>query len=407
MRLDDLKNKKLPDSPGIYFFLDSRKNILYIGRATSLRNRVRSYFVSDIHEKRGAAIKEMVEKSEDLEFEKTDSVLEAIILEAEMIKKYRPPYNVKEKDDKSFNFLVITKEDFPRVLVVRGRNLEKNFSEKNIKYKFGPFPQGALLREAVKIVRKIFTFRDKCIPFQELKDKKNAKPCFNCQINLCPGVCSGEIDKKEYNKIIQHIRLFFQGRKKALIRDLKKEMDEYVKNQEFEKAEKVKKTIFALNHIADVSLMKSESDHKGEDFCIEGYDISHLSGTEAVGVMVSIKNTLPDKDMYRRFKIRSSNPGDDGACLCEVLERRLRHQEWIFPDLIVVDGGTIQRNAALFVLEKFDLNIPVVGVVKDDRHKPKEIIGDLRIKEKHKKEILLANFEAHRFAIEFQRKRRE
>jgi excinuclease ABC subunit C len=146
MKSDDLNQKQLPDSPGVYFFLDERERILYIGRATSLKNRIKSYFSSDLADKRSESIAEMVRISRKVDFKKTDSVLEAVILEAEMIKKYRPLYNVKEKDDKSFNFVVITKEDFPRVLTVRGRELEKNFSTKDIKYKFGPFPQGSLLK---------------------------------------------------------------------------------------------------------------------------------------------------------------------------------------------------------------------------------------------------------------------
>jgi excinuclease ABC subunit C len=407
MKSDDLNQKQLPDSPGVYFFLDERERILYIGRATSLKNRIKSYFSSDLADKRSESIAEMVRISRKVDFKKTDSVLEAVILEAEMIKKYRPLYNVKEKDDKSFNFVVITKEDFPRVLTVRGRELEKNFSTKDIKYKFGPFPQGSLLKEAMKIVRKIFPYRDKCIPLSELKESSLARPCFNCQIGLCPGVCCGLIDKKEYNRIINHIRLFFQGRKRDLLQKLKRQMREYAQKEEFEKAGKIKQTIFALDHIADVSLIKKETERRGDNFRIEGYDISHLSGTEAVGVMVVIEGSYPEKEEYRRFKIRQAEAGDDSACLREVLERRLRHKEWQLPDLIVVDGGVAQRNSILFILEKNGLNIPVAGVVKDNYHKPKEVIGDLNIKEGYKEEILLANAEAHRFAVQFQKKRRK
>ncbi len=407
MKSNDLNQKQLPDSPGVYFFLDKRKKILYIGRATSLKNRVRSYFSSDIADKRSESIAEMVRHSYKVDFRETDSVLEAVILEAEMIKKYRPLYNVKEKDDKSFNFVVITKEDFPRILTVRGRELEKNFSAKDIKYKFGPFPQGGLLKEAMKIVRKIFPYRDRCVPLSELKDNSQARPCFNCQIGLCPGVCCGLVDRKEYNRIVNHIRLFFQGRKKDLLQKLKRQMREYAQKEEFEKAGKIKQTIFALEHISDISLMKKETSEKGEDFRIEGYDISHLSQTEAVGAMVVIQESLPKKDEYRKFKIRQAPAGDDNACLREMLRRRLRHKEWQLPDLIVADGGTAQRNSILFVLEKMNLNIPAVGVVKDNHHKPKEIIGDLSVREKYKEEILLADAEAHRFAIEFQKKRRK
>ena len=188
----------LPDEPGIYFFKEGRK-ILYIGKAASLRDRVRSYFSKDLAESRSPAIVEMVSKANSVAFVQTHSVLEALILEANEIKRNMPPYNSTSKDNKSFNYLVITKEDFPRVLIVRGRELYQNWDDADIKHLFGPFPQGLSLQEAIKIVRKIFPFRDsKCIPCPDQSRRKvgipteasgkKAKPdkvcraCFNRQI---------------------------------------------------------------------------------------------------------------------------------------------------------------------------------------------------------------------------------
>src|SRR6056297_1774449 len=155
MNISFLKNKKIPDSPGVYFFKDDEGNILYIGKAASLRDRVRSYFTGNIRESRGVIIEQMLEKVRDVEYAETDSILEALILEAKFIKKYQPAYNIKEKDDKSFNYVVITEEEYPKVIVVRERELNTSFSASNIKYVFGPFPHAASLKQAMKLIRKM------------------------------------------------------------------------------------------------------------------------------------------------------------------------------------------------------------------------------------------------------------
>jgi excinuclease ABC subunit C len=448
MNSQDLKEKisKLPDAPGVYFFKHG-KEILYIGKATSLRDRVRSYFSGKIEETRGPLISKMLGEFDEIAFQKTDSVLEALILEAHLIKKHQPPANILEKDDRSFNYVTITDEDFPRVLIMRQRELEKFFlgtslenhgnfllkissvrrrrssrgfsqedASKNfsIKHIFGPFPNGSQLKEAMKIVRRMFPFRDKCLPNQN-------KPCFNRQIGLCLGVCTGEISQKEYAKQIKNIILFFEGNKDKLIKNLKKEMAGFAKSREFEKAQKVKRQIFALYHIQDVSLIKENSMSRlnlDTKFRIESYDIAHLSGTNVVGVMMVMENSEIKKSDYRKFKIKS-NPGvNDTKALMEVLTRRLAHTEWPFPDLIVVDGGVAQKNAMEKILKEKGLDIPVVSVVKDEHHKPKEILGTTSLLASLKlrginsksseleKEILLCNTEAHRFAIGFHKQLR-
>src|SRR3989344_2275170 len=205
MQRDHLKKSKLPDEPGVYMFKKGKK-ILYIGKAASLRDRVRSYFSSDLGKGRAPTIVKMVEDADSVDWQTTDSVLEPLIVEANLIKRHQPPANVDEKDNKSFNYVVITKESppaggFPRVLIVRGRELFQNWKKADIKYLFGPFPGGLSLKEALKIVRKIFPFRDKCLPCVALaKQGKFCRPCFNRQIGLCPGVCSGEMSQEEYAK---------------------------------------------------------------------------------------------------------------------------------------------------------------------------------------------------------------
>ncbi len=487
MTRQDIKKliTKLPDAPGVYFFRrgkGSHGEILYIGKATSLRDRVRSYFSADIAETRSPLIAKMLGEFDDISFQQTDSVLEALILEANLIKKHQPPANIKEKDNRSWNFVVITDEKFPRVLIVRGRELEQeNFPEERpgghrshlgeqmakgtfdteIKHKFGPFPNGAQLKEAMKIVRRLFPFRDKCQPYVGLRaEKEKVKPCFNRQIGLCPGVCTGEILEKEYKKTIKNIVLFFESDKKQLVKNLQKEMKKLANQRKFEEADKIKKTIFTLNHIQDVALIKES---KGPTFAnqipqgrtlgtgmsrvsldtnfrIESYDIAHMSGQNMVGVMIVVEDGEAKKSDYRKFKIRGNvgngtngqsqkvakgsaeragnigtGTANDTKALAEILTRRLAHIEWLMADLIVVDGGVAQKNVMEKVLRENRLQIPVVSVVKDERHKPKQILGDLsaiarQIGKKYsdiEREILLSNSEAHRFAISFHIKLRD
>lgn len=404
MKSQDIKEliKKLPDSPGVYVFRCEGRNI-YIGKATSLRDRVRSYFNPDIVHTRSPLVSKMLSQFDDIQFIKTDSVLEALVLEANLIKKYQPEANIQEKDNRSFNFVVITKEDYPQVLTVRSRELLKA-NPYNIAYSFGPFPNGGQLREALKIIRKMFPYRDnKCKAL-------SGKPCFNRQIGLCPGVCTGEIGKEDYAKQIENIVLFFEGSKKKLLKNLEKQMQSFAKNKEFEKANVTKRTLFTLNHIQDVSLIKEdfteeESKAIGSGFRIESYDIAHMSGKNVVGVMTVVENGEVKKSDYRKFKIKEDPGINDTKALSEVLKRRLGHIEWRLPDLIVVDGGLAQKRAIERILKNCKEDIPVVSVVKDEFHRPKQILGDKRWLV-HEKGIILSNYEAHRYGISYHKKLR-
>ncbi|MFA6177729.1 MAG: GIY-YIG nuclease family protein [Candidatus Paceibacterota bacterium] len=396
MEIGTLKKLKLPDKPGVYFFLKNKK-ILYIGKATSLRDRIKSYFSKDLINTRGPLVLDMVFKSDNIKWEVTDSVLEAIILEANLIKKYQPYYNTKEKDDKSFNYVCITKEKLPRVLVVRGRVL-KNYKGSI----FGPFTSGTQLHEALKILRKIF-------PFIDDKSSKKQNYEFYKQLGLTPDALS---PSKIYLDNIKYLKLFFNGKKKDIVKDLKKLMMQKAKEKEFEKAQELKKQLFALQHINDVALIKN-SPHPNPllikergNFRIESYDIAHMAGKNMVGVMTVLEDGEVAKNEYRKFKIKTQNKANDTGALAEVLERRLIHREWMFPNLIVVDGGVAQINVVKNILKKMGINIPVVSVVKDERHKPKAIMGDRDFGLKYKREILLANSEAHRFAIAYHKNMR-
>jgi excinuclease ABC subunit C len=200
--------------------------------------------------------------------------------------------------------------------------------------------------------------------------------------------------------------MFFEGRKPQLIQSLEKEMASLAKKHEFEKADEVKKKLFALDHIQDIALIKKDIEGKRDNFRIEAYDIAHISGTNVVGVMTVVEDGELNKSQYRKFKIRADK-NDDIKNLREVISRRLGHPEWRFPNLIVVDGGKGQINAARKILDESGLEmIDVVSVVKDERHKPKEVVGSKQQVVGKEKEILLANSEAHRFAIGYHRKLR-
>ena len=433
----DITKYNLPDAPGVYYFLgpsklgQSPKNnreILYIGKATSLKDRVRSYFNGDLGDTRGPKIEQMLNLATDLKWQETGSVLEALILEADLIKKHQPPYNTREKDDKSYWYVIVTKEDYPRVLMRRGRELEKDVVKKyELDQKFGPFPHASELKAALKIVRKIFPYRDTCVPYEERKEKSKVpdlRGCFNNQIGLCPGVCTGVIDKKAYSRIIKNLTLFFEGKKEQVIKNLEKGMKVAAKAQNFEEAARWRNQIFALKHIQDVSLLKNvesenflfeevnavTGDNKTKKiiggFRLEAYDVAHLAGTGTVGAMAVWEGRELNKSEYRLFKLRgqSAHKSDDTGNLAEILSRRFNRREWPLPDLVVLDGGQAQLNVAQEVLTQLGISLPLVSVVKDDKHRPREIIGNQTMAKNHRREILATNADVHRFVLAYHRK---
>lgn len=406
MKKSELKNLNLPDSPGVYFFLDDKSAILYIGKATSLKNRVASYFATNLIETRSKLIENMVQEAKTIDFTSTDSVLEAIILETNLIRSHKPKFNTKSKDDKSYNHVVITKEEWPRILLVRERDLTEKFLAKEIDCHFGPFPSGGLLRAALKIIRRLFKYYDAKSPITNTKSKMaKGQIEFNRQIGLYPEFS----DKEAYKKTIRHLKLFFKGKKSTIIKELQKEMSVLAKAEKFEEADIVKRKIFALKHIEDISLIKHDfGNTENENLMrIEAYDVAHLAGTNMVGAMVVINGSEPQKSDYRKFKINDIGKANDPAALRQIIKRRLEHSEWPLPKLIVVDGNEIQKSVAETELKSHDLAIPVIAVTKNKQHKPERLIGDAALIKKYTLEILLANSEAHRFAITFFRQKQQ
>ena len=405
--------KKLPETPGVYLMKDAAGRVLYVGKAGNLRRRVSSYFERP-HDVR---IEALVVKIKKVDYEKTDTALEALIREAELIKTLMPPFNVREKDDKSFLYIEITKEKFPRVLLVRGKDGAGQGK------RYGPFVSASSVREALKILRKIFPWS----MHDPERVGKFARPCFDCEIGLCPGTCVGAISREEYLKNIGRLQFFLEGEKKRLLQSLTKEMSAAGKKLEFEKAERLRRQIFALQHIRDTALIADSevlvpAGRGTRSYRIEGYDISNTSGTSAVGSMVVFENGEPDKNEYRKFKIRSVFKPNDVGMLTEILERRFKHfsggrvrvgqmgnahkgsgdvgvqNGWRLPDLVLIDGGIAQANAARRVLLRTGLRIPIVGIVKGPERKRNDILGAIP-KGVQKATLVRVRDEAHRFAI--------
>ena len=365
--------KKLPDTQGIYLFSNAKGDLLYVGKATSLRNRVRSYWVGKKIPKSlttsGQAprlIEEMLHEVADIKWKETDSVLEAIILEAHYIKKYQPKYNVLGKDDKSWNFLLITDELYPQVVAVRQHELDARRKErledqkirrlKKYAYVFGPYP-GLNTQATMKLLRKLFQIST-CQPLKKRVGRKDPsfpdrnrviqddrkKPCLYRQMGQCLGVCTGEISPTEYKrKVIRPLVTFLRGGKKQLVKTLERQMRVASKEQDFEEAARLRNQIYSLKRIHDVALLNKSFFEESQATShvpqaksqmsrdmwlvtrVEGYDISNLGPTGKVGSMVVFENGVADKSQYRRFKIRTVEGQSDVDCLEEVIRRRIGH----------------------------------------------------------------------------------
>jgi excinuclease ABC subunit C len=406
MTTTDYHNCVLPDKPGVYRFVDGSGVILYIGRATSLRDRTRSYFSKDLLNDRGMAFIDMVSRAVQLLWVETDSVMEAILLEVNLIKKFQPYYNTKEKDNKSYYYVVITDEDFSRVLLERERVLTD--SPEKLQYKvlekYGPFPSGPTIRETLRLLRKIF-------PFQSGKTRNPARDRFYASIGLHSGYKEKNqniaISVSEYSTMIQDLMLVLSGDQKQLKENLNNRMQQHSALLEFESAAHLRNVLWSLSHIQDVSLIKMDTSNRDiRSIRIEAYDVAHLAGTSMVGVMVVLENGEPQPSEYRKFIIRNITTANDPAALLQILTRRMRHSEWRMPNILVTDGNNVQMSVAENVVTVFHKDISVVSVVKDERHKARDILGDQRIISVWRDAILLANAEAHRYSLEFHKNRR-
>ncbi len=415
----------LPDQPGVYLFKNAQGEVLYVGKALSLRKRVSSYF----HASRDLSprITRLVQWISDLEVRATASEAEALLLESQLIKAHQPKYNVAYRDDKSFPLLKLTNEPFPRLIVTRSRRPD------GARY-FGPYVDAGLLRHALQFMRRVFPLRT-CRTFPKT-------PCLEYHLGQCLAPCVGYLDEAAYQRIVDDLLAFLEGKRDDLLRELSKRMAQASRAQRFEEAARLRDQIQALT---SVIVAKEKSAHAGPleqlqvalklpvlPRRIEAFDISNISGTFAVGSLVTFVEGKPFKRHYRRFKIEtvagiSARPsksgggsapraerwgGDDCAMMGEVIRRRYSGSlatELPQPDLILVDGGRGQLNAAREELASLHPALPILGLAKQHEEiflpdQPHPIVLLPTSPVLHL--IQRIRDEAHRFAIAYHRRLR-
>ncbi len=406
-KLLKVKIAKLPSTPGVYFFLDKNGGIIYIGKASMLKRRVSSYFQKTHTDYKTPLL---VNNISDLKWIEASSEIEALFLEAEFIKRHKPLYNVDLKDDKNFIYIkVTTKEDFPRVTIVRRPGDDK------ARY-FGPFVAGYQVRQALRYLRRIFPYFSK--PLSSYSSK------LEYQIGVVP---PPDISKTEYRSNIRKLMLIFEGKSEYLVNQLEKDMNKLAKAKQYEAAAVLRnqylalkglstKIVFGKDETFDISLDKAMADltHtlglKKIPKRIECYDISNFAGGDAVSSMIVFTNGLPDQKEYRHFKMTTPGP-NDFAMMHETLVRRFaaRNTSWSRPDLIIIDGGKGQLSSALTALQESNVDIPTVGLAKryetiiaQTSQQPAEYTSynfDDRLPVLHL--IQRIRDEAHRFAVSY------
>lgn len=401
--LKELKNKVagLPEAPGVYIFKDAQGQIIYIGKAKSLKKRVQSYFSRQLD----AKTQIMVSKIAGLEYKLALSESQAQILEAALIKEHQPQYNIDLKDDKSFPWIRITAEEFPIVSIYRKKGQRKDDGS----LYYGPYTNVKLLRQAVKLMRRIFGFRS-C---KNMPDKA----CLYGRLNLCPAPCIGEITGSGYKEVINQIKLFLESRYEELSRKLAQRMQQLSQEEKFEEAAKTRNQLNALSAIGqggtgfslqlELEVLKTLLKLDKLPERIEAFDISNISGQEATGSMVSFYKGAADKNNYRRFRIKTVAGIDDYGMLAEVVLRRysrLVRENLSLPDLILIDGGRSHLLTAQKELEKLGLNIPLVSIAKEKENiYIKGKVKPIRFKSDTPALNLIRRVrdEAHRFAVSY------
>lgn len=390
MNLDDIKKLNIPASPGSYQFYKAKGEIIYIGKAANLKSRVMSYWQKSADH--APAKDKMMGEMAKVKWITTDSEIEALLLEANLVKKHQPRYNVLLRDDKRFAYLKISLADeIPSVYITR-------IIDKSGKY-FGPFTSALAVRQTLKAIRKIF-------PYCAMR-KHQPRPCFHYQIGLCLGICGGKISRQEYlKKVIKPLVLFLEGKKKSIIKKLEVRIKKLETENRRQKTDgrndelmKLKYELANMRQVLDSARVLSVGEKYANDVVelakllglpkapqrIEGYDIANIFGRSAVGSMAVFSGGEANKNEYRKFKIRiGQGQANDVGMLGEILERRFKHSIasdmpvnpsappfkrgvgglWPLPDLIVVDGGKAQLNAVLRVLKRYKLNISVIGISK-------------------------------------------
>lgn len=404
----------------MYQFLDRQGEILYVGKAKNLKNRVSSYFTkgADLAPKTAA----LVSQVRKIKIIKVESEIEALLLEANLIKKFSPKYNIRLTDGKAYPLIRITVKDmYPAILTARRPDDPKSIY-------FGPFPSSTTVRSVLRLLRRIF-------PYHSTTNHPK-KECLYYHLGLCPCVPAfdNEISRSQYKKTISHIIDFLEGNTTKVIKELEKERNELSKQENYEAAGKIQKQIDNINFITHpihkpfeyetnpnlkedlrykemVSLQEILINHGMQmslPIRIECYDNSNIQGTNPTSSMVVLTNGAIDKSQYRKFKIKRVKGPNDFASMQEVLTRRFNHDEWPYPDLLIVDGGKGQISSAAEVLDELGLTIPLVGLAKREETIITRDFQEIRLKKSDPALQLVMRIrdEAHRFAITFHRKLR-
>ena len=414
------KARTLPTTAGVYLMKDALGRVIYIGKAVNLRSRVGSYFSEAAAIDRRTA--DLIPEIADIDFIPTDSEVDALLLEARLVKDTQPRFNQELKDDKTFPYLEIhIREDFPRVEFTRTPQ------PKGTKL-YGPFTNARKLRGAIAVLQKIFRFRTCSLDIDEGDERwRWFRPCLLASIKQCTAPCNLRVSKEDYRNDIRRLRMFLDGRKKRLFKELRAEMEQASKELKFEKAARLRDEIQALENL---NLRGDLEEHAQPEVFyidpkkglaglkkvfklpelprrIEGVDIAHLQGGETVASLVQFIDGLPFKHGYKRFKIRTVGGVDDFAAMREVVSRRLRRLQQegeTFPDILLIDGGRGQLNAALEAMRAIDVSPPppfTISLAKreEEVYVPDE--ADPRRLSRHSYGLRLLQYvrdEAHRFA---------
>jgi excinuclease ABC subunit C len=412
------KVKQFPPTPGVYLMKDAQGRVLYVGKAKNLRNRASHYFTVAAAEDRRTA--DLVKLIADVDFVPAESEVDALLLEARLVKDIQPRFNVDLKDDKSFPYLQIRmREDFPRVEFTRTPR------RRGVKL-YGPFTSAKSLRMAIQVLQRLFKFRTCTLDIQEEDQRwRWFRPCILHSISQCTAPCNFRVTKADYRRQIRSLRLVLEGKKARLLAEMEREMAEASAALLFEKAARLRDDIEALKnlgHRGDVDRnvqpqvfyieprkglvgLRKVLGLRETPRTIEGVDIAHLAGQETVASLVTFIDGLPFKPGYRRYRIRSVTGVDDFASIREVVTRRFRRlarSEEVFPDILLIDGGKGQLNAALEAFRMLGLEPPcLLSLAKREEEVFRPGEGEPLRLSKHAAALRLLQYvrdEAHRFA---------
>lgn len=415
------KVKSFPTTPGVYLMKDALGRVIYIGKAVNLRSRASSYFskpaLTDIR------TRDLVPEICDLDFISTDSEVDALLLEARLVKDVQPRFNTELKDDKTFPYLqIFVREPFPRVEFTRkprprGTKL------------YGPFTNARKLRGAIAVLQQIFRFRTCTLEIKPDDDSwRWFRPCLLASIQQCTAPCNLRVTKDEYRRDIRRLMLFLDGKKDSLFAELRQEMATAAQELKFEKAARLRDQITALENLnlrgdlrehaqPEVFQIDPKRGVRGLQKIfelpepprrIEGMDIAHLQGGETVASCVQFIDGLPFKPGYKRFKIRTVDGVDDFASMREVVSRRFRRLEQegeSFPDLLLIDGGKGQLSSAMAAFEGTGIKPPfVISLAKREEEVYLPGQSDPKLLSRHSFALRLLQYvrdEAHRFAQQY------